>query len=188
MTKDARFGWTYRIGTLGRSGIVKSRLGKFPHWRAAIVAFALIPTAAHADPVVQEQFNFVDHNFGAGDRPFAFSVVRDGNQEFAGFIALDDKGKNVVVTFTTAEEWQRFLGVWRQAKAALEAHDQTIQLWSYTDSAQTKVGMMMNIYGHLGLDIEQSDAVVSMFDLTKEQVPDFDAALTKISAHFDSGQ
>jgi hypothetical protein len=156
--------------------------------RAAIVAFALIGTAAHADPVIQEHFNFVDHNFGFGDRPFALSVMRDGNQELAGFVALDDKGKPVVVTFTTPEEWQRFLGVWRQAKVALEANDQTMQVWSYTDSAQTKLSMMMNIYGHLGLDIEQSGAAVSMFDLTKEQVPDFEAALTKISAHFDSEQ
>jgi hypothetical protein len=78
--------------------------------------------------------------------------------------------------------------VWRQAKVALEANDQTIQVWSYTDSAQTKLSMMMNIYGHLGLDIEQSGAAVSMFDLTKEQVPDVEAAPAKISAHFDSGQ
>jgi hypothetical protein len=104
MTEYARFGRPYRIGSLGRGGIMKSRRSKIPHWRAAIVAFALIGAAAHADPVGQEHFNFVDHNFGFGDRPFALSVMRDGNQELAGLVALGDKGKPVVVTFTTPEE------------------------------------------------------------------------------------
>jgi hypothetical protein len=147
----------------------------------------LMGVAANAAPVIQQHFDFVDRNFGAGDRRFALLVMRDGNREMASLVALDDNGKNVFVSFLTPLEWRRFLGSWQLARAALEANNQTMTPWSYEDSSKTSLNMMMNMYGQLGCDIETSGAVVSMFDLTKEQVPEFDAALAKISAHFDTG-
>ena len=154
-----------------------------------IAVLLLAPVAARADDVVQESFKFVDHNMGAGDLPYALSVMRIGNTETAALLAPDDKGKVASVTFTSPEEWNSFIAEWQKAKDALASQgpfDPT-KVWSYTDSEKTKLIFFLDAFSSLSFGIIQKGMGNSSFAIEKDQVPDFDAALAKVSAHFKSG-
>jgi hypothetical protein len=149
---------------------------------------ALAPVAALAASVLQENFHFVDHNFGAGDRPFGLAMSRDGNQEIVVLASVDDKGSAVALGFLTSSEWQRFAKLWQEAKASIIGPDHSIKGWDYTDVEQTKLTVTTTIYGSLLFDIAQPGSAVCMFFVDKDTEPAFDAAVAKISARFKVGR
>jgi hypothetical protein len=153
---------------------------------ALVVAFAFASPALAA---INATFKFVDHNMGAGDREFGLAAMDQDGKQVAVLESLDDQGKVAGVTFLTKDQWHKFLAAWREAETALANQSETYapETWQYIDDAGTTASILLTPFASLSFDIRQAGAGVCIFDVAKDQMPEFDKALAKITEGFDGG-